>query len=68
MSKKTYSGLSNSYCFKSNTLVFHRSVLTGLFPPTSGTAKIYDKDIRTDMLQIRKSLGMCPQHNALFDG
>ncbi|PIK44967.1 putative ATP-binding cassette sub-family A member 2, partial [Apostichopus japonicus] len=44
------------------------SVLTGLFPPTSGTAKIYDKDIRTDMLQIRKSLGMCPQHNALFDG
>lgn len=44
------------------------SVLTGLFPPSSGTAKIYEKDIRTEMLQIRKSLGMCPQHNALFDG
>nr|XP_054770557.1 ATP-binding cassette sub-family A member 2-like isoform X2 [Lytechinus pictus] len=25
------------------------SVLTGLFPPTSGTAKIYGSDIRTDM-------------------
>ncbi|XP_041481767.1 ATP-binding cassette sub-family A member 2-like isoform X2 [Lytechinus variegatus] len=43
------------------------SVLTGLFPPTSGTAKIYGSDIRTDMTSIRKSLGMCPQHNALFD-
>ncbi|XP_072015894.1 ATP-binding cassette sub-family A member 2-like isoform X3 [Amphiura filiformis] len=43
------------------------SILTGLFPPTAGTARIYGHDIRTDMLQIRKSLGMCPQHNALFD-
>ncbi|XP_076818416.1 ATP-binding cassette sub-family A member 2-like isoform X1 [Clavelina lepadiformis] len=43
------------------------SILTGLFPPTSGTAYVYDCDIRNDMLNIRKSLGMCPQHNALFD-
>ncbi|XP_063062860.1 retinal-specific phospholipid-transporting ATPase ABCA4-like [Engraulis encrasicolus] len=43
------------------------SILTGLFPPTSGTALIYGKDIRTDMDTIRRSLGMCPQHNILFN-
>lgn len=43
-----------------------RSILTGMFPPTSGTAYIYGKDIRTDMDAIRKSLGMCPQHNIIF--
>ncbi|KAM3593267.1 uncharacterized protein V6R79_008809 [Siganus canaliculatus] len=42
------------------------SILTGMFPPTSGTATIYGKDIRTDMDSIRLSLGMCPQHNILF--
>jgi ABC-type multidrug transport system ATPase subunit len=44
-----------------------RSILTGLFPPTEGTAMIYNQDIRTDIDGIRKSLGMCPQHNVLFD-
>ncbi|XP_070562934.1 phospholipid-transporting ATPase ABCA3-like [Ptychodera flava] len=43
------------------------SILTGLFPPTSGTAYIYGKDIQTDINSIRKSMGMCPQHNVLFD-
>uniref|UniRef100_A0AAQ4S8C3 P-type phospholipid transporter n=1 Tax=Gasterosteus aculeatus aculeatus TaxID=481459 RepID=A0AAQ4S8C3_GASAC len=42
------------------------SILTGMFPPTSGTATIYAKDIRTDMDNIRQSLGMCPQYNTLF--
>uniref|UniRef100_A0A8C1UHB0 P-type phospholipid transporter n=1 Tax=Cyprinus carpio TaxID=7962 RepID=A0A8C1UHB0_CYPCA len=42
------------------------SILTGMFPPSSGTAYIYGKDIRTDMDAIRKSLGMCPQHNIIF--
>lgn len=44
-----------------------RSILTGLFPPTSGTALINGYDIRTDMDAIRKHLGMCPQHNVLFN-
>lgn len=44
-----------------------RSILTGLFPPTSGSATIYGHDIRTEMDEIRKNLGMCPQHNVLFD-
>uniref|UniRef100_A0A1B6DIK2 ABC transporter domain-containing protein n=2 Tax=Clastoptera arizonana TaxID=38151 RepID=A0A1B6DIK2_9HEMI len=43
------------------------SILTGLFPPTQGTATIYGLDIRKDMDIIRNSLGMCPQHNVLFD-
>ncbi|XP_029698855.1 retinal-specific ATP-binding cassette transporter-like [Takifugu rubripes] len=42
------------------------SILTGIFPPSSGTATIYGKDICTDMDSIRLSLGMCPQHNILF--
>ncbi|XP_030224037.1 phospholipid-transporting ATPase ABCA1b [Gadus morhua] len=42
------------------------SILTGLFPPTSGTAYIMGKDIRTELSAIRQSLGFCPQHNVLF--
>ncbi|KAM9836585.1 phospholipid-transporting ATPase ABCA1 [Aulostomus maculatus] len=43
------------------------SILTGLFPPTSGTALINGYDIHTDVDSIRKYLGMCPQHNVLFN-
>ncbi|XP_077412565.1 retinal-specific phospholipid-transporting ATPase ABCA4 isoform X2 [Vanacampus margaritifer] len=43
------------------------SILTGLFPPTSGSAYIYGRDIRTDMDMVRSSLGMCPQYNILFN-
>ncbi|KAG7458914.1 hypothetical protein MATL_G00225660 [Megalops atlanticus] len=42
------------------------SILTGLFPPTSGTAYILGKDIRSELNTIRKNLGVCPQHNVLF--
>ncbi|XP_059473610.1 ATP-binding cassette sub-family A member 7-like isoform X2 [Neocloeon triangulifer] len=43
------------------------SILTGLFPPSKGTANVNGYDIRTDMDSIRGSLGTCPQHNVLFD-
>ncbi|XP_053412499.1 phospholipid-transporting ATPase ABCA3 [Nycticebus coucang] len=43
------------------------SMLTGLFPPTSGQAYISGYEISQDMVQIRKSLGLCPQHDILFD-
>ncbi|NXT18829.1 ABCA1 protein, partial [Syrrhaptes paradoxus] len=43
------------------------SILTGLLPPTSGTAYVLGWDIRTDIDSIRRSLGTCPQHNVLFD-
>ncbi|KAM9379360.1 retinal-specific phospholipid-transporting ATPase ABCA4 [Phaethornis superciliosus] len=42
------------------------SILTGLFPPTSGTVLIGGLDIQTHMDSIRHRLGMCPQHNILF--
>uniref|UniRef100_A0A8C1KHV5 Zgc:172302 n=1 Tax=Cyprinus carpio TaxID=7962 RepID=A0A8C1KHV5_CYPCA len=43
------------------------SILTGLFPPTAGTIYVKGMDIRTDMDMIRRTLGVCPQHNVLFD-
>ncbi|KAF6122835.1 hypothetical protein HJG60_000032 [Phyllostomus discolor] len=43
------------------------SMLTGLFPPTSGRAYINGYEISQDMVQIRRSLGLCPQHDVLFD-
>jgi ABC-type multidrug transport system ATPase subunit len=43
------------------------SILTGLFPPSSGTATINGLDIRYQMDDIRRQLGVCPQHNVLFD-
>ncbi|KXJ71644.1 hypothetical protein RP20_CCG020100 [Aedes albopictus] len=43
------------------------SMLTGMFSPTSGTALINGHDIRTDIEGVRQSLGLCPQHNVLFN-
>ena len=43
------------------------SVLTGMFSPTSGTASINGHDITEDMGSVRRSLGLCPQHNMLFE-
>uniref|UniRef100_A0A8C3GQS9 P-type phospholipid transporter n=1 Tax=Cairina moschata TaxID=8855 RepID=A0A8C3GQS9_CAIMO len=43
------------------------SILTGLFPPTSGTVLIGGLDIQTHMDSIRQQLGMCPQYNILFN-
>jgi len=42
------------------------SVLTGLYPPTSGDCVIYGNRITTDLLNARHSMGICPQHNVLF--
>ena len=41
--------------------------LVGLYSPTSGTAVINGNSILTDIDEIRKNLGICPQHNVLFD-
>uniref|UniRef100_W4VRK6 Putative lipid exporter abca1 n=1 Tax=Corethrella appendiculata TaxID=1370023 RepID=W4VRK6_9DIPT len=43
------------------------SMLTGMYPPTSGTAVMNGYDIRTNIDGVRESLGLCPQHNILFD-
>lgn len=39
----------------------------GLYPPTDGQAYINGYEISRDMVLIRKSLGLCPQHDVLFD-
>lgn len=47
--------------------LFARSILTGLFPPTSGTILVGGKDIQMHMDAIRQVIGMCPQYNILFN-
>uniref|UniRef100_V5I8B4 ATP-binding cassette sub-family A member 3 n=1 Tax=Anoplophora glabripennis TaxID=217634 RepID=V5I8B4_ANOGL len=43
------------------------SMLTGMITPTAGTATVNGYDIRTEMDGVRNSLGLCPQHNIIFD-
>lgn len=43
------------------------SMLTGMITPSKGTALVNGYDIRTSMPRVRDSLGLCPQHNILFD-
>ncbi|TFK08948.1 stanniocalcin-1 [Platysternon megacephalum] len=43
------------------------SMLTGLYPPSSGTIIINGKDIHTDLAAIRMEMGVCPQYDVLFD-
>uniref|UniRef100_A0A0K0F5B2 ABC transporter domain-containing protein n=1 Tax=Strongyloides venezuelensis TaxID=75913 RepID=A0A0K0F5B2_STRVS len=43
------------------------SMLTGVIPSTSGTAFIDNYDIKSNLSEIRKKLGLCPQYNTLFD-
>ncbi|XP_013411172.1 ATP-binding cassette sub-family A member 3 isoform X2 [Lingula anatina] len=43
------------------------SMLTGFLPPTSGTAVLNGYDILEDIGSVRSSLGLCPQHDVLFD-
>ncbi|KAB1222272.1 ABC transporter A family member 1 [Morella rubra] len=42
------------------------AMLVGLLPPTSGDATIFGNNIITDMDEIRKGLGVCPQYDILF--
>ncbi|CAI9112241.1 OLC1v1012660C1 [Oldenlandia corymbosa var. corymbosa] len=43
------------------------SMLTGLTEPSSGTAFIGGLDLRTQMSAIYASMGVCPQHDLLWD-
>ena len=43
------------------------NMLAGFFPPTSGTAYINGLSVVDDIDQITNNLGLCPQHNVLFD-
>ncbi|KAH3872038.1 phospholipid-transporting ATPase ABCA3-like isoform X2 [Dreissena polymorpha] len=43
------------------------SMLTGFIPTSNGTARVNGFDIRQDIANVRSSLGLCPQHDVLFD-
>ena len=43
------------------------SMLTGLLEPTEGQAELDGVDIFKDQDHLRANLGVCPQHNVLFD-
>ncbi|BHF68476.1 ATP-binding cassette sub- A member 3 [Sparganum proliferum] len=43
------------------------SILTGLLPPTTGTAYVGGFNILTDVESVRQTIGFCPQHDLLFD-
>ncbi|CAM0946658.1 unnamed protein product [Alopecurus aequalis] len=43
------------------------SMMIGLIPPTSGTAYVHGRDIRTDMNDIYTTMGVCPQHDLLWE-
>ncbi|KAF9110317.1 ATP-binding cassette sub- A member 1 [Mortierella sp. AM989] len=42
-------------------------MLYGVTNPTSGNAFLFDRSIRSDMQAIRTSMGVCPQHDVLFN-
>jgi len=48
---------------KSSTI----SVLTGLYPPTSGDCVVYGNSVTHNLAEARHSLGICPQQSVLFD-
>ncbi|KAI8919679.1 P-loop containing nucleoside triphosphate hydrolase protein [Entophlyctis helioformis] len=43
------------------------SMLSGLTPSSSGDALIYNLSVRNQSQRIRKIMGICPQHDILFD-
>merc|ERR1711871_25053 len=42
------------------------NMMTGLFPPTSGTGLVGPYSINNDMENIYSEMGICPQHNILW--
>jgi ATP-binding cassette subfamily A (ABC1) protein 3 len=43
------------------------NMLSGMIAPSDGDAFVYGSSIRSEMAAVRKILGVCPQHNILFD-
>eukprot|EP01060_Flectonema_neradi_P038639 TRINITY_DN817_c1_g1_i1.p1 TRINITY_DN817_c1_g1~~TRINITY_DN817_c1_g1_i1.p1 ORF type:complete len:1922 (+),score=363.69 TRINITY_DN817_c1_g1_i1:42-5807(+) len=43
------------------------NMLTGMIEPTAGDCQIWGKSILTDIDKIRQDVGMCPQHNILWE-
>ena len=44
------------------------SMLTGMLKPTEGFANVYGYDVfENDIDEVRSIMGVCPQHDILFD-
>jgi len=43
------------------------NLLSGLFPPTAGTAKLCGFDLRNDLDKIHTIIGICPQFDILWE-
>ena len=43
------------------------SIMTGLYTSTYGDVNIYGKSINKQLGDCRQLIGLCPQHNILFD-
>ncbi|XP_044541272.1 phospholipid-transporting ATPase ABCA7 [Gracilinanus agilis] len=43
------------------------SILSGLFPPTQGSVFILGQDVSSNRTFVYQNMGVCPQHNVLFD-
>eukprot|EP01046_Picozoa_sp_COSAG06_P036124 COSAG06_NODE_3952_length_4727_cov_2.586646_9_plen_69_part_00 len=42
-------------------------MLTGLFEATAGSIEVWGHDLETETSQARKTMGVCPQHDVLFE-
>jgi ABC-type multidrug transport system ATPase subunit len=42
------------------------SILSGIIPPSEGEASVFGRDI-SQVTELRSILGLCPQHDSLFD-
>ena len=49
------------------TCLLCRSLLTGLYPATSGTITVNGRSLQKDLSVVRAELGVCLQRDILFD-
>jgi ATP-binding cassette subfamily A (ABC1) protein 3 len=63
MPNQVFALLGHNGAGKSTTV----HMLTGMLAPTSGTAVIGGADLRRQLPDVRRVLGVCPQYNVLFD-
>ena len=54
------------FYFIKSQIIFY-NLMSGFYPPSGGTAIIRGHDIRKEMSEVQSSLGLCPQHDILFD-
>ncbi|XP_014680948.1 PREDICTED: uncharacterized protein LOC106820868 [Priapulus caudatus] len=71
--EERYGGKDGELCHtwpehRSSTRTTTINILSGEYPATEGAAYIHGKDVNSQFNDIRGKLGICPQHDILFDG